>query len=133
MRLYEIDKLTLPEVAQDAYVYRRERLRVGFMRAAEASWVRWAGTRSCGLQVAPWRLLGARSLPLGYNAPMESFWGTLKNKLAHHRKFETQQQAIEEITEYIEIFYNRQRKQERLGYLSPAAFTQRYYQNMSAT
>ena len=66
------------------------------------------------------------------NAPMESFWGTLKNELVHHRKFETRQQAIEAITEYIEIFYNRQRKQERLGYLSPAAFTQRYYQNLSA-
>ena len=63
---------------------------------------------------------------------MESFWGTLNNELVHHRKFETRQQAIEERTEYIEIFYNRQRKQERLGYLSPAAFTQRYYQNLSA-
>ena len=51
------------------------------------------------------------------------FLGTLKNELVHHRKFETRQQAIEEITEYLEIFYNGQRKQERLGYLSPAAFT----------
>lgn len=61
------------------------------------------------------------------NAPMESFWGTLKNELVHHRRFHTRAQAIQEITEYIEIFYNRQRKQARLGYLSPAAFTQRYY------
>ena len=60
------------------------------------------------------------------NAPMESFWGTLKNELVHHRRFRTRQQAIQEITEYIEVFYNRQRKQARLGYLSPAAFTQRY-------
>ena len=65
-------------------------------------------------------------------APMKSFWSTLKNELVHHRKFEPRQQAIEEITEYIEIFYNRQRKQERLGYLSPAAFTQRYYENLLA-
>ncbi|MCE7913620.1 MAG: hypothetical protein DYH15_02845, partial [Nitrosomonas sp. PRO4] len=36
------------------------------------------------------------------------------------------------ITEYIEIFYNRQRRQERLGYLSPAQFTQRYYANLAA-
>ncbi|WP_295625313.1 IS3 family transposase, partial [uncultured Nitrosomonas sp.] len=35
-----------------------------------------------------------------------------------------------EITEYIEIFYNRQRRQKRLGYLSPAQFTQRYYANL---
>ena len=64
---------------------------------------------------------------------MESFWGTLKNELVHHRKFKTRQQAIQGITEYIEIFYNRQQKQERLGYLSPAEFTQRYYANLVAT
>lgn len=66
------------------------------------------------------------------NAPIESFWGILKNELVHHRKFKTRQQAIQEITEYIEIFYNRQRKQKRLGYLSPAAFTQQYYENLVA-
>lgn len=66
------------------------------------------------------------------NAPMESFWGTLKNELVHHRKFKTRLQAKQEITEYIEIFYNRQRKQEKLDYLSPAEFTQRYYANLLA-
>lgn len=66
------------------------------------------------------------------NAPMESFWGTLKNELVHHRRYRTRAQAIQEITEYIEIFYNRQRKQARLDYLSPAAFTQRYYENLLA-
>lgn len=66
------------------------------------------------------------------NAPMESFWGTLKNELVHHRKFETRQQARQEISEYIEVFYNRQRKQKRLGYLSPAKFTQRYYATLLA-
>ncbi|TYP80290.1 putative transposase [Nitrosomonas communis] len=66
------------------------------------------------------------------NAPMESFWGTLKNELVHHRKFKTRLQAKQEITEYIEIFYNRQRKQEKLGYLSPAEFTQQYYANLLA-
>ena len=63
------------------------------------------------------------------NAPMESFWGILKTELVHHRRFKTRQQAIQEITKYIEIFYNRQR---RLGYLSPAQFTQRYYANLVA-
>lgn len=61
------------------------------------------------------------------NAPMESFWGTLKTELVHHRRFVTRDQAKQEITEYIEIFYNRMRKQARLGYLSPAAFTRKYY------
>jgi putative transposase len=66
------------------------------------------------------------------NAPMESFWGTLKNELIHHRRYRTRAQAIEEITEYIEIFYNRQRKQARLDYLSPAAFTKHYYDELLA-
>ncbi len=58
------------------------------------------------------------------NAPMESFWGTLKNELVHHRRYATREQARSEITEYIEIFYNRQRRHSRLGNLSPAAFAQ---------
>jgi transposase InsO family protein len=41
------------------------------------------------------------------NAPMESFWGTLKQELIHHRHYRTRQEAIQDITEYIEIFYNR--------------------------
>ena len=61
------------------------------------------------------------------NAPMESFWGTLKQELTNHRRYRTRQEAVRDITEYIEIFYNRQRRQARLGFLSPAAFAQRYY------
>jgi putative transposase len=63
------------------------------------------------------------------NAPRESFWGTLKTELVHHRQFATRDQARQEITEYIEIFYNRMRKQARLGFLSPAAFIHNYYAN----
>ena len=66
------------------------------------------------------------------NAPMESFWGSLKNELVHHHRFATREQAKRDITEYIEIFYNRIRKQARLGYLSPAAFNQQYYANQMA-
>jgi putative transposase len=61
------------------------------------------------------------------NAPMESFWGTLKQELVHHRHYTTRQEAIRDITEYIEIFYNRQRRQARLGFLSPAVYEQRFY------
>lgn len=61
------------------------------------------------------------------NAPMESFWGTLKQELVHHRHYGSRQEATRDITEYIEIFYNRQRRQARLGFLSPAAYAQRYY------
>lgn len=66
------------------------------------------------------------------NAPMESFWGTLKNELVHHKRYLTRQEAIQEIREYIEIFYNRQRRQKRLGYLSPIAFEKNYYKEIKA-
>jgi len=66
------------------------------------------------------------------NAPMESFWGTPKQELVHHRRYRTRREAIRDITEYIEIFYNRQRRQARLGFLSPAAYEQRYYAGMLA-
>lgn len=56
------------------------------------------------------------------NAPMESFWGSLKNELVHHRRFACRSEAQAAITEYIEIFYNRQRRHSRLGYKSPARF-----------
>jgi putative transposase len=61
------------------------------------------------------------------NAPMESFWGTLKQELVHHRRYRTRQEATRDITEYIEILYKRQRLQPGLGFLSPAVFEQRYY------
>jgi len=66
------------------------------------------------------------------NAPMESFWGTLKQELVHHRRYRTRREAIQDITEYIEIFYNRQRLQPRLGFLSPAVYEQRYYAGLLA-
>jgi transposase InsO family protein len=66
------------------------------------------------------------------NAPMESFWGTLKCELVHHRRYATREQAIKEITEYIEVFYNRERRQARLGYLSPAAYVKKFYVSRAA-
>jgi len=66
------------------------------------------------------------------NAPMESFWGTLKNELVYHQRYATRQQAIKEITEYIEVFYNRQRRQARLGYVSPSAYARKYYEERQA-
>jgi putative transposase len=62
---------------------------------------------------------------------MESFWGTLKTELIHHKRFATRQEAMREVREYIEIFYNRQRKQKKLGYLSPAAFECQFYSNVA--
>lgn len=66
------------------------------------------------------------------NAPMESFWGTLKSELVHHSHYRNRNEAKQEITEYIEVFYNRQRKQERLGYLSPVAYERQFYERRLA-
>ena len=57
-----------------------------------------------------------------WECAMESFWGSLKNELVHHKSYSSQAEAIADVTEYIEVFYNRQRRQAALGYLSPAAF-----------
>jgi putative transposase len=66
------------------------------------------------------------------NAPMESFWGTMKNELVHHRRYRTREEATREITEYIEVFYNRERRQKRLGYLSPIAYKRKFYTERTA-
>lgn len=66
------------------------------------------------------------------NAPMESFWGVLKNEQIHHCRYATRQEAVQDITEYIEIFYNRQRRQAKLGYLSPAAYERWFYKKRLA-
>lgn len=59
------------------------------------------------------------------NAPMESFFGTLKKELVHHRKYQTREEAKRDIFEYIEVFYNRERLHSSLGYLSPAEYENR--------
>jgi len=66
------------------------------------------------------------------NAPMESFWGSLKNELVHHRRYETRAEAEASIREYIEIFYNRQRRHSRLGNLAPAVFAQNFRNRQKA-
>ena len=58
------------------------------------------------------------------NAPVESFFSTLKNELVRHRQFQDQAEARHAIFEYIEGFYNRQRLHQTLGYRSPEEFEQ---------
>lgn len=56
------------------------------------------------------------------NAAMESFFSTLKNELIHDRDYRSREEAQTEIFEYIELFYNRQRLHQSLGYVSPVQF-----------
>jgi putative transposase len=54
------------------------------------------------------------------NAPMESFFSSLKTKMVHRTRFQTRQEAKAALFEYIEIFYNRQRRHSSIGYRTPA-------------
>jgi putative transposase len=59
------------------------------------------------------------------NACVESFFGTLKRELVYHRHYATRDDAKQDIFEYIEVFYNRQRRHSTLGYHSPAEYEAR--------
>jgi putative transposase len=56
------------------------------------------------------------------DAPMESFFASLKKELVHDADFATRREARAAIFEYIEVFYNNQRLHSSLGYVSPAAY-----------
>ena len=56
------------------------------------------------------------------NAEAESFFHTLKAALIHNSKYNARQKALADIFEYIEVFYNRQRRHSYLGYLTPVEF-----------
>jgi len=56
------------------------------------------------------------------NAPMESFFASLKKELVHDEDFATREAARSSIFEYIEVFYNRVRRHSSLGYKSPVEY-----------
>jgi transposase InsO family protein len=56
------------------------------------------------------------------NAPMESFFGTLKKERIHRRKYWRRDEATDDIREYIEGFYNSRRRHSELGGISPIQF-----------
>jgi putative transposase len=56
------------------------------------------------------------------NAVVESFFATLKKELIHDARYATREDAKQDVFEWIEVFYNRQRRHTTLGYRSPAEF-----------
>jgi putative transposase len=60
------------------------------------------------------------------NAVAESFFATLKIELVYQTQWRTRKEARSALFEYIELFYNRQRRHSALGYLCPSEFEQRY-------
>lgn len=68
------------------------------------------------------------------NAPMESFFHTLKTELVVHCDYQTREQARSSLFEYMEVFYNRQRRHSTLDYKSPLEFeTQHQPLNKAST
>jgi transposase InsO family protein len=61
------------------------------------------------------------------NAPVESFFATLKRELVHDRRYQTRRQAQSEIFEFIEVWYNRKRRHSSLGYLCPAEYEEKMF------
>ena len=62
------------------------------------------------------------------NAVAESFFATLKTELVYESAWATRTEARTAIFEYLEVFYNVQRRHSSLGYLRPVAFEQQYEQ-----
>src|SRR5438105_4671511 len=71
------------------------------------------------MQAAGFRASMSRRADCYDNAPMESFFHTLKTELVHHRHYATREEARRDIFAYIEGFYNRTRRHSAIGYLSP--------------
>jgi transposase InsO family protein len=66
------------------------------------------------------------------NAVAESFFGTLKRELVYGHDFATRAEARAAIFEYVEVFYNGQRRHSALGYLSPVAFERQHARDEQA-
>jgi transposase InsO family protein len=58
------------------------------------------------------------------NAPMESFFASLKKELIHHEDYWTRAEARDCVFEYIEVFDNRVRRYSALGYRSSVEYAQ---------
>lgn len=59
------------------------------------------------------------------NAVAESFFGSLKNELVHYEDYRSRSEARQSIFEYIEVFYNRQRRHAFLNYMTPVEYERR--------
>jgi putative transposase len=66
------------------------------------------------------------------NAVAESFFATLKIELVYQTQWRTRQEASSALFEYIELFYNRQRRHSALGYLCPNEFELRHVISVAA-
>ena len=56
------------------------------------------------------------------NAVAESFFSVLKEEMVYHEQFQTRQEAMDQLFDYIEVFYNRKRIHSAAGFKSPEKF-----------
>jgi putative transposase len=63
------------------------------------------------------------------NAVAESFFGIMKTELVYHEQYEGHQDTLHSIFEYIEVFYNRERRHSTLGYLTPVEYEKQKLRN----
>jgi putative transposase len=63
------------------------------------------------------------------NAPAESFFNSLKNERVHGTRYATREEAIADLFDYVEVFYNRVRRHSTLAYRSPIQFLQDWITN----
>ena len=68
---------------------------------------------------SPWMRLPPISAPY---AAMESFFGLLKRERVNRVRYRTRDEARTDLFDYIEVFYNRKRRHDYLGNISPADF-----------
>jgi putative transposase len=66
------------------------------------------------------------------NAAMESFFHTLKTEHVYFERYQTREQTKKSIFEYVEVFYNRQRRHSTLNYKTPLAFEENYRQQSAS-
>jgi len=66
------------------------------------------------------------------NAPMESFWGKLKQEWLNGQHFRSRDEAKATVFEYIWIFYNRKRIHEANGYLTPEEYHEQHQGDLKA-
>lgn len=66
------------------------------------------------------------------NAVAEAFFATLKRELVYRRIYLTPAEATTSIAEWIEVFYNRQRRHSTIGYQSPAQYEEDFYARTEA-
>jgi len=80
--------------------------------------------------LSQWQMIGSMSRKgdCWDNAPMESFFGSLKQELVYQERFATRAEARAKLFEYIEAFYNNWRLHTSLGGVSPAEQERRYEQ-----